>query len=188
MNLAKIKEYLTKDIIVIFITNLLTDVSCVMEIGYILCLLFISLSDLERFALPLFLILNLIFFLHFITLPILYSFMAKFSKNEIVQKFINKLRTSNKFKLQILGYSLFATLLNEIVYEIITPPYPKKFVNFLLGLFDISRFISWTLFFGLFGSYLVLYLYWYIEDKAKAYISKPNTLFSKFVVLSKLLR
>ena len=187
MNLAKIKRYLTKDIIIIFIINLLTDVSCVMEIGYILCVLF-SHCDLERFALPLFLILNLIFFLHFLTLPILYFFMARFSKNEIVKIFIKNLRTSNKFKLQILGYSLLVTLLNEIIYEIINPPFPITFVNFLLGLFDISRFISWTLFFGLFGSYLVLYLYWYIEDKAKAYISKPNTLFSKFVVLSKLLR
>ncbi|MGN0017773.1 MAG: hypothetical protein ACI37S_01905 [Candidatus Gastranaerophilaceae bacterium] len=179
----EIKKYLTKDIIVIFITNLLTDVSCVMSIGYILCMLF-SHSDLERFALPLFLILNLIFFLHFITLPILYFFMAKFSKNEIVQKFINKLRTSNKFKLQILGYSLFATLLNRIIYYSIF----ERYNNFLLSVFDIISFVVSAVVDGLLGSYLVLYLYWYIEDKAKSYISKQNTLLSKFVVLSKLLR
>ncbi len=86
---------------------------------------------------------------HFFVLPICYKIMEKRKYFEISQKFIKLLKNSNiaKFVTLLLAFILF-------------PPF--------MDFYNISERIILQLIFSLLGSYIVLFIYWWIEDKIKA--------------------
>ncbi|MGN0017774.1 MAG: hypothetical protein ACI37S_01910 [Candidatus Gastranaerophilaceae bacterium] len=179
----EIKKYLTKDIIITFLVNvLLLDNSLIVFLGGVIM---IDTMAGETFIVNLsILILFLLFIARIVALPMLYFLMEKYSKDITLKNFIYNLKNSNKFKIKI----LFITVIPALIYWLLGDFKFNVILERLLDfLFNFKDFILYLLLFSLFGSYLVLYLYWYIEDKAKAYISKQNTLLSKTVILFKLM-
>jgi len=92
-------------------------------------------------------------------LPIFYNLLKKYTKNKCVQDFLYKLRYSIKTRLLILILSPIPFIIECLILF--------RNANLLELLSSIIPFYILSLFCGLFGSYLVLFLYWYIEDKIK---------------------
>ncbi len=93
-------------------------------------------------------LLMVITILKYISLPILYNILYKISKNKIILGFINLLKINIFFKIFILFLTLIVTYLIHI--------FIGSNFSFSFILFDI-------IFFGLFGSYLFLFLWWEVE-------------------------
>ena len=93
-------------------------------------------------------LLMVITILKYISLPILYNILYKISKNKIILGFINLLKINTFFKIFILFLTLIVTYLIHI--------FIGSNFSFSFILFDI-------IFFGLFGSYLFLFLWWEVE-------------------------
>ena len=84
-------------------------------------------------------------------LPFAYKKLENSENFYLVSKFIQKLKQSNYLKLTIL----------VIVYFIHCPiGFPSFNINFFEQLMQ-------NIFLGLVGNYIVLYIWWYIEDKIK---------------------
>lgn len=84
-------------------------------------------------------------------LPFAYNKLENSINYKLVSKFIKKLKQSIYLKLTML----------VIVYFI---HFPIGFPSFNINFFE--QLIQ-NIFLGLFGNYLVLYIWWYIEDKIK---------------------
>ena len=84
-------------------------------------------------------------------LPFAYKKLENSQKYKLVSQFIHKLKQSNYLKLTVLVIAYFC------YYPTGVPYFSGDFYGQLIqgGIF------------GLFGSYIVLYIYWYIEDKIK---------------------
>ena len=104
-------------------------------------------------------LLMVITILKYISLPILYNILYKISKNKIILGFINLLKINIFFKIFILFLTLIVTYLIHI--------FIGSNFSFSFILFDI-------IFFGLFGSYLFLFLWWEVEKWWKREKDKGN--------------
>lgn len=86
-----------------------------------------------------------------LVLPLTYNLFEKSSKLPLAKQFIDLLKHSYKAKI--------ITLL--VVFLLIPPA-------LLFNFNDLWAFFLFKLAFGLLGSYIVLFIYWWIEDKIKA--------------------
>ena len=84
-------------------------------------------------------------------LPFAYKKLENSQNYKLVSKFIHKLKQSNYLKLTVLVIAYFCYCPTGLPY------FSGDFYGQLIQ----------GLIFGLLGSYIVLYIYWYIEDKIK---------------------
>ena len=89
-----------------------------------------------------------ILLLKLLVLPIFYNMLETRSKNVKIVKFIKNLKTKFRMKLLI----LFVSIIPFLIFNMLTKP------NDILFSFLVLCIIS-----GLFGSYLVLFLWWEVE-------------------------
>ncbi len=101
------------------------------------------------------LILPIMFFLiiaRFFVLPIAYKKLEDSQKYELISKFIKKLKQSLLLKIIVLIIAYYSISLCDIYDYYYKPTGRQIMENFIIGLF---------------GSYLVLYAYWFFQDKWK---------------------
>ena len=84
-------------------------------------------------------------------LPYAYKKLENSANYKLVSKFIHKLKQSNYLKLIVLVIAYF------IFWPLGCPWFDSGFYGQLIQ----------SVFLGLVGNYIVLYIYWYIEDKIK---------------------
>lgn len=101
--------------------------------------------DYIFYALLLLMIFSVI--LRLIILPVLYGYMENHSKDKIVLEFIQNLRKSWKWKVGILLFSALTAL-----------PF---------GISNFSQMLFATILFTGFSSYLILFIWWWIQDLIK---------------------
>ena len=96
-------------------------------------------------------IIYLLLILRLLVLPFAYKKLENSQNYKLVSQFIHKLKQSNYLKLTVFVIAYFC------YYPTGVPYFSGDFYGQLIqgGIF------------GLFGSYIVLYIYWYIEDKIK---------------------
>ena len=145
------KKYLNRDVFLILLGNMLADYSFIGLLFLVLIMFFLMNNNNLGFA---FVFLFLLFFLvRLIILPIVYTYLEKNTKHNFIKIFIYKLRTSWFVKFLILLLTLIPTIIDLFCLE-----------GYFF--FDTHLFRS-ALFLGLFGSYLILFLYWFIVDIIK---------------------
>ena len=123
----------------------------------------------------------------FIWLPVLYSALEKYSKNELVQKLIYNLKNNSKFRwktLFIVELPWICYYIYLIMYKIISglSTYARydstgflNTINWNLYWYSLNSYLSQILFvalilivfFNMSGSYLVLFLWWKIRGELK---------------------
>lgn len=156
----KILRYLNIQIIFVILVNIfLADITFI-SLPILLYSFLEHLKNIGSYLDYPLIILYILSILRLFVLPILYTILEKKSKNEIIQKFIYNLKNSNKYK----GMVLLITFMPVFLFIAIT-----NFSDLIKPGTDLQGYF-WTLFicefiWGLFGSYLVLFLYWYIKDK-----------------------
>ena len=96
-------------------------------------------------------IIHILLFLRLLVLPVAYKKLENSENFYLVSKFIKKLKQSNYLKLTMLVIAYFCYCPTGLPY------FSKDFYGQLIQ----------GLIFGLLGSYVILYVYWYIEDKIK---------------------
>lgn len=149
-----------KDLEYFVLANILADSSFICLLFTMSILLFIE-PDNNDYSLFTKIILGLIYGFFIIgrlfVLPIAYNIMEKSSKFELSKKYIHLLKTSWKARIIVLAiaFCYFPPLLEFSL---------KRLQNQLL----------WTTSMGLFGSYIVLFIYWYISDKIKSFKKKTS--------------
>ena len=104
-------------------------------------------------------LLMVITILKYISLPILYNILYKISKSKIILGFIHLLKTNILFKIFI----LFLTLIPEYLFFISNSKSTSIFA-----------YVYIFIYFGLFGSYLFLFLWWKVEKWWKREKDKGN--------------
>ncbi len=143
-----------KDIILILVSNILADAS-VMLTFYIILSVIISMSEN---AFLFWLTFSYIIFISIgrnTILPVVYDYIFKKSQISLSKNFINKLKLSNSTKIIAVSIlTLFSEILNLLLFDI-------KITNFKIVLANVVS----SLFIGILGSYIFLFLYWYIKDK-----------------------
>ena len=101
-------------------------------------------------------IIYLLLILRLLVLPFAYKKLENSQNYKLVSQFIHKLKQSNYLKLTVLVIAYFC--------------YCPTGLPYFSG--DFYHQLIQGLIFGLLGSYIVLFIYWYIEDKIKN--SKAN--------------
>ena len=94
-------------------------------------------------------------------LPNFYNWFAGFAKDKYIQDFLYGLRHSLKVKLLV---AILSPIPFIIECFILSDCVESDFWGLLDG---ITTLYVFSLFAGLLGSYIILYIYWYIEDKIK---------------------
>ena len=146
------KKYLNRDVFLILLGNMLADISVSVYTFLALGMIFGIAEESFLLFLCAFIAMFL-FVLRICILPILYSYLERKTKHNIVKIFIHKLKTSWSAKFLILLLTLVPTIIDDF------------FINGKVS-FD-SSFFRIALFLGLFGSYLILFLYWFVVDIIK---------------------
>ena len=108
-------------------------------------------------------IIYLLLILRLLVLPFAYKKLENSQNYKLVSQFIHKLKQSNYLKLTVLVIAYFYLKLTVLVIAYFC--YYPTGVPYFSGDF-YGQLIQGGIF-GLFGSYIVLYIYWYIEDKIK---------------------
>ena len=146
---------LFKNIICLLLINILANAS-----PWEGCLIFIlmykkftdNISVLQLNGLTILVaIIHILLFLRLLVLPVAYKKLENSTNFYLVSKFIKKLKQSNYLKLTMLVIAYFCYCPTGLPY------FSKDFYGQLIQ----------GLIFGLLGSYVILYVYWYIEDKIK---------------------
>ena len=146
------KKYLNRDVFLILLGNLFTEHSLIIPFLVVWYIMFGISENIIGFILC-FLTLIFLFLLRLMSLPLLYFYLERNTKHDIVKIFIHKLKTSWLVKFLVLLLSLIPTIINIFYLD-------RRFF------FD-SSFFGIALLLGLFGSYLILFLYWFIVDIIK---------------------
>ena len=143
------KKYLNRDVFLILLGNILASFSFYAVLFTSFFFLLLINNNIQGFI-SLFLFLFL-FSSRLILLPILYTYLEKNTKHDIVKTFICKLKISFVAKFLILTLAFIFAFIDVFYYC------GKIYIKLLCI----------SLFFGLFGSYLILFLYWFIVDIIK---------------------
>ena len=163
-----IKHYIKNSLLFLF-SNILVATSFLFEF-YLSLLMIISMSDDTFFCCAVFLFVTLIFIGKFTILPVVYDFILKSSRCVPSIKIICKIKKSSLIKIIVLLIlTLFPVFFNKI------------------RLINIFTHIIFSLLFGILGSYIFLFLYWYIKDKFKEnhFIQKLlNIMINKYTCIS----
>ena len=150
------KKYLNRDMFLILIGNMLADISFIVKKILAIGLLFL-LEDKDILGYIFLFLFIFMLLIRLIILPVLYSYLEKNSQYDIVKKFIFGIKTSWFLKLFTL---LIAFVLSTIIINI-------DFLDISFNLFYLKKCLIASLLFGLVGSYLILFLYWFIVDIIK---------------------
>ncbi len=177
-----IKQYLNKEIIFVVLINLLG--ANIIFSGPIIVLIAVIIAsafsyDPDRaLTVAVFTFLAIIL-LRLLVLPIAYGKLERKSKNEIIQKFIHNLKNNNKFRLKFLLFTELPVFLYIIFISIINIKDYLEDHNFNFSHMDANSYLIGDLkeiciailiimfCFDLFGSYLVLFLWWKIRGELK---------------------
>lgn len=163
--MENIKKYFNWEIILTLLVNFFLADFTLLSMIILLYAVSIAQSQPDRaFSIMLFVL--FLAFLRIIYLPILYTVLEKKSKNEIVQKFINSMKNNKKTRVIILLVTLLPVFL-YVTYSVFAASSADTEI-FLFVLHYSGYLLLYTLGFGLFGSYLVLFLWWYLMDKFKS--------------------
>ena len=146
---------LFKNIICLLLINIFANASP-LEGCLILILMYYKFTDdisiLQLNLLTvLVIIIYLLLILRLLVLPFAYKKLENSENYKLISKFIHKLKQSNYLKLTVLVIAYFCYCPTGLPY------FSGDFYGQLIQ----------GLIFGLLGSYIVLYIYWYIEDKIK---------------------
>ena len=137
-----------KNIICLLIINIIASIG-----SFAIILLVIASKIFYNFS---FQIIFMILIGRLFILPYAYKKLENSANYKLVSKFIHKLKQSNYLKLIVLVIAYF------IFWPLGCPWFDSGFYGQLIQ----------SVFLGLVGNYIVLYIYWYIEDKIKN--SKAN--------------
>lgn len=168
--MINLKEYFNWQVLLIIIINiflafdfligmflvlfLLSLVQFIFNVDIINLILYCTNIKCELFKLFLILFTACLYLIKVIILPILYSFLEKKSNNLLVQKFILNLKNNKKLRTWILlltSIPLYTALL---------------FINrFGMDVSSALFILAYVIFFGLFNSYAVLFLWWFLMDR-----------------------
>ena len=146
---------LLKNIICLLLINIFANASP-LEGCLILILMYdkftddISVLQLKGLAV-LVVIIHILLFLRLLVLPFAYKKLENSANYDLVSKFIHKLKQSNYLKLTMLVIAYFCYCPTGLPY------FSGDFYGQLIQ----------GLIFGLLGSYIVLFAWWYIEAKIK---------------------
>lgn len=143
---------LLKNIIVFILINLFADTSFYMPNLCAFVIIYSMGDDSSTLLIEFLLILNLLLlFIRLLVLPIAYKKLEYSQDFELISQFIHKLKQSWCLKFLVLIITYFSSWCYGTTW------FNGGFSNqFFLSLID-----------GLLGSYLVLFLYWYIEGIVK---------------------
>lgn len=160
-----LKQIFHKDVLFIILVNLLfIDFSW--QFPFIIVTLLFFTLDSSYIDVIFFYFTILFLILRLTMLPFTYNYMEHNSNNLVVQRFIFKIRDNIMTKIIILCLSLLPTLIYYIFHC-------ENLTEFA---YSIPSAIVMSIFCGAFGSYVVLFIYWYIQDH-----------FSKYNIISKIL-
>lgn len=96
-------------------------------------------------------------------LPVFYNWFKNIAKDKYIQDFLYKLRYSRKTKLLVLFLSPIPFIIEIYLLS-------NGYTTILKELLrEIATLYIYSLFCGLLGSYVVLFIYWFIEDKIKSF-------------------
>ena len=146
------KKYLNRDVFLILLGNMLADISVSVYTFLVLVMMFGIAEETFLLFLCAFIAMFL-FVLRICILPILYSYLERKTKHDFIKIFIHKLKTSWLMKILILILAFIPTIIGMHCF------YGGITLN--IGLLKLSVIL------GLFGSYLILFLYWFIVDIIK---------------------
>ena len=144
---------LLKNIVCLLLINIFANASP-LEGCLILILMYykftddISVLQLKGLAV-LVVIIHILLFLRLLVLPFAYKKLENSTNYALVSKFIHKLKQSNYLKLIVLVIAYFC--------------YCPTGLPYFSG--DVYGQLIQGAIFGLLGSYIVLYIYWFIEEK-----------------------
>ncbi len=145
-----------KDIILILVSNILADTSVILTF-YLMLSMIISMSEDNFISWLLLFYIILISMGRNTILPVVYNYIFKNSQISLYRNFINNLKLLNSTKIiTVTILTLFSLILNLLLFDI-------KITNLKIVLANVVS----SLFIGILGSYIFLFLYWYIRDKFK---------------------
>lgn len=156
----KIKEYINWQIFLILFVNIFMASSYFTWI-YLMGIIAIELMFGDSFGLLYMFLLALILIMKFLYLPILYSLLGKYSKNKIVKSFIYNLKNNKKFRIKVLVLVSIPT----IILSFRQAGYDEFWSDIMA--FTNTFIIQFT-FIDLLGSYVVLFLWWWIRGELKS--------------------
>lgn len=165
------KKFLNWEIILVILLHIfLVDFTF---IGFFLLGIVVILSiSHEKEALIMLSIFATLCIARLLILPILYNFIEKKSKQEILLDFISKLKSSKKIRIIVLLITLLPLLLfasGNLLYEVVINQL-YLFNNLYLLYRSLESFlvllIIFPILFGAFGSYTALFIWWKIKIKA----------------------
>lgn len=142
-----------KDILLFLFANIFADVSILCSLYLIISLINIIAENECYYFIDLYLL--LILFGRLAILPFIYDYLLQKPNYSILQKLLFKLKKQNMLKyLFILVLPTFFIFLNLYISNIEIDTPKTIFAHILMSFFT-----------GILGSYIFLFLYWYIKDK-----------------------
>ena len=157
-----LKQIFDKDILLFLLVNIFVDVSILTMLLFLpFDFIETQIGEISFIFIPI--VILMLVLSHCFILPVFYSEMEKLSDNVILKKFIANLKKKFTYKFVVL---------------IITLIYPLIFQNIKIEelIFNFGNIFLSIIFMGAFGSYVALFVYWYIQDH-----------FSKYNIISKML-
>ena len=142
-------NFFVADLNIIFIWLLIMTLAYFAFLSYLLNIDWLDLPN--YYLVPLIIIGICIFIIKFISLPLLYSFLSKNSQSRLIKKFIYALKN----KIIVKFFILFLSIIPFLIWN--------KFNDSLFKKEIWSDFFFFCIVFGLFGSYLFLFLWWEVE-------------------------
>ena len=150
---------LNRDMLMLYIVNFLLADTAIFVFFLVMAAAF--LEKYNYFILAVIIMVGRLFIL-----PNFYNWFVGFAKEKYIQDFLYGLRYSIKVKILV-------AILSPIPFIIECFILSNCAESDFWGLFDgIITLYIFSLFAGLLGSYVILYMYWYINDKIKN--SKEN--------------
>ncbi len=178
-----LREIFHKDILLFLLANIFADVTIQnFELGFISIMPGFQdeAACLEKYIFAA--VINLNFLSRIVILPVIYEYIENKSENLILKNFIFHLKKSHKAKFYVL---LINTIYTFILISLTLNIYSNFDIKFFIFIFVVSILMS--LFFGLMGSYIALYLYWYLNKKFYKLRNILHFIFNKYTVIIALL-
>ena len=165
--MKNLKKYLEKDLILVILVNFF--IANLLPHGIYLGCMFAIIAMYGENPICSFVGLVGMLFLplmRLISLPVLYSQLEKKSKNVYIKKFINNLKCNNFFRIRLLFLAAISPMIS-IIYFILSNRNEYIYEPFKIIIECFIFEIALILLFDIFGSYLILFLYWDIQKLIK---------------------
>ncbi len=148
-----------KDIIKSILCLLITHIFA--GLGYFITIIIalVVFNVYPKYTIIFFMLIYIIVFGRLLVLPIAYNILENSQNFKLASKFIKKLKKSPYLKIIILVISYFS------YWPFGIPWFDDGFDGQLMT----------SVVFGLLGNYIILFLYWFIQDKIRNKINKRNS-------------